>query len=193
MEALTLKIPNEYPMTDDELFAFCVANKELRIERDSKGQLILMSPTGSLSGNINFKILSMFGNWADAHEDMGYGFDSSSGFRLPDGSMRSPDVAWVRKEKWEKLSEADQKKFAPVCPDFLIEIKSDTDSIKSLQQKMLEWIKNGCQLAWLIDPAAKRAYVYNQNGLVREYDDFDQKLDGGDLLPGFQLDLSRLK
>src|SRR6187431_1313531 len=99
MAALTLKIPVEYPMTDDELFAYCTANKELRIERDELGQLIVMSPTGSYSSNLNFKLNTIFGRWVEAHVELGYGFESSAGFTLPDGSMRSPDISWIKKER----------------------------------------------------------------------------------------------
>ena len=192
MDLLTLSIPQEYPMTDDELFAFCVANKELRIERSELGQLMIMSPTGSLSGNRNFKIISLFAQWVDEHPALGYAFDSSAGFTLPDRSMRSPDVSWIKKDRWEALSLEQQKQFAPICPDFVIELKSDSDSIKVLKEKMLQWIKNGCELAWLIDPENQKAFVYKQSGSVEEFD-FTQKLSGHTTLPDFILDLSKLR
>jgi Uma2 family endonuclease len=193
MEHVTLNIPIEYPMTDDELFAFCAANKELRIERDELGQLIIMSPSGGITGNLNFRISGIFFQWAEMNGQLGYGFDSATGFRLSDKSMRSPDVSWVRKTKWDELRLEDQEKFAPICPDFVIELRSKSDSLSQLKSKMEKWMENGCELAWLIDPIQQKTYIYQPNVAVYEVTDFDQKLSGGTLLPGFELDLARLK
>ncbi len=193
MDALTIQIPDQYPMTDDELFAFCAANKELRIERDEYGQLIIMSPTGSFTGNKNFRLAGMFWQWVERNPDLGYGFDSTAGFTLPDNSMRSPDVSWIKKERWESLTIEQQKKFAPICPDFVIELRSESDSLAQLKSKMKHWIKNGCQLAWLIDPIDEMAYVYTMNGFEFEVTGFDNTLDGGELLSGFQLFLCKLR
>ncbi len=179
-------------MTDDKLFAFCTANKELRIERNENGQLIVMSPTGSFSGKLNFKITSQFGRWVEANEALGYGFDSATGFTLPDNSMRSPDVSWIKKERWDNIPLEQQKKFAPVCPDFVIELRSESDALSELKSKMKDWIKNGCQLAWLIDPLDKKAYIYQPDQPVEEVTGFDHRLKGGHLLPGFELDLTKL-
>jgi Uma2 family endonuclease len=192
VEELILRIPEQYPMTDDELFAFCAANKELRIERDEQGQLIIMSPSGGITGNLNFKITSIFGQWVEKNPNFGYGFDSATGFRLNDKSMRSPDVSWVKKEKWESLSLADREKFAPVCPDFVIELRSKSDSLTFLKEKMEKWIDNGCSLGWLIDPSENKVYIYTPTKQVQEIIGFDKKIPGGSLLPGFELDLSRL-
>jgi Uma2 family endonuclease len=192
MDTITLQIPTDYPMTDDELFAFCVANKELRIECDEFGQLIIMSPAGGITGNLNFKLTTFFGQWAEKNQDLRYGFDSATGFRLPDKSMRSPDVSWVRKEKWDALSLAEQEKFAPVCPDFVIELKSKSDSLTELKSKMEKWMKNGCTLGWLIDPSQKKTYIYKVNDEWLEVNGFDQKLSGEGILPGFELPLSKL-
>ncbi|MCA6394655.1 MAG: Uma2 family endonuclease [Cytophagales bacterium] len=180
-------------MTDDELFAFCAANKELRIERDELGQLIIMSPSGGITGNLNFRISGIFFQWAEMNGQLGYGFDSATGFRLADRSTRSPDVSWVRKTKWDKLRLEDQEKFAPICPDFVIELRSKSDSLSQLKSKMEKWMENGCELAWLIDPIQQKTYIYQPNVAVYEVTDFDQKLSGGTLLPGFELDLARLK
>ncbi len=193
MDLLTLNIPIEYPMTDDELFAFCAANKELRIERDEFGQLIIMSPAGGITGNLNFKLTGIFSQWVERNAKLGYGFDSVTGFRLGDKSMRSPDVSWVRKEKWEALTLQDQEKFAPVCPDFVVELRSKSDSLTELKSKMGKWMKNGCQLGWLVDPSQQKSYVYRKDGSILEIDGFDKKLSDESLLPGFELDLSRLK
>ena len=192
MEEVVLRIPETYPMTDDELFAFCAANKELRIERDEEGQLIIMSPAGGITGNLNFRLTAIFGEWVERNSQLGYGFDSATGFRLRDKSMRSPDVSFVKKEKWEALPLNEQEKFAPICPDFVIELRSKSDSLGQLKNKMTKWIENGCQLGWLIDPIEKKSYIFKASEKTQEVNGFDKKLDGGDLLPGFILDLKRL-
>jgi Uma2 family endonuclease len=192
MDELILKIPEQYPMTDDELFAFCAANKELRIERDEHQQIIIMSPVGGLTGNRNFKLTSLFGQWVAQNPNLGYGFDSATGFRLKDKSMRSPDVSWVSKDKWESLKIEEQEKFAPVCPDFIIELRSASDSLNQLKNKMNKWIENGCLLGWLIDPLEEKSYIYTQDKTVEEVKGFNNKLSGTTLLPGFELDLSKL-
>lgn len=191
MDTLTLKIPKEDRITDDELFRICSANKELRIERDELGQLIIMSPVGSLSSNKNFILNGLFSQWVEAHLDLGYAFDSSGGFRLPDKSMRSADAAWIKKERWESIALEEQKKFAPICPDFVIELRSESDSLIQLKKKMGKWIANGCLLAWLIDPIGKKAYVYKPSGSVLEITDSQKKLSGENVLPSFELDLKR--
>jgi len=191
MDEMILRIPEQYPMTDDELFAFCAANKELRIERDENGQLIIMSPAGGITGNLNFRLTTIFGQWAEQNSHLGYGFDSATGFRLLDKSMRSPDVSWVSKEKWESIALEDQEKFAPVCPDFVIELQSKSDSLSQLKSKMEKWISNGCLLGWLIDPIGKKVYIYTSKS-ISEVTGFTTKLLGGNILPGFELDLSRL-
>jgi len=191
MESLILKIPKEDSLTDDELFRICNANKELRIERDESGQLIIMSPAGSFSSNRNFILNGLFSQWVESHLDLGYAFDSSGGFILPDNSMRSPDTAWIKKDRWDSLTVEAREKFAPICPDFIVELRSKSDSLGQLKKKMEAWIANGCQLAWLIDPIEKKAYIYKPNFPLKELSDFDTRLSGGDLLPGFELDLKR--
>jgi len=127
MDEVILKIPEHYPMTDDELFELCVANKELRIERDENGQLIIMSPAGGITGNINFKLTGIFSQWMEENAHLGYGFDSATGFRLRDKSMRSPDVSFVKKEKWEALSLEDQENLL-LCALILL-LNSDQNQI----------------------------------------------------------------
>jgi len=191
MESLILKIPKEDSLTDDELFRICTANKELRIERDESGQLILMSPAGSFSSNRNFILNGLFSQWVESHLDLGYAFDSSGGFILPDNSMRSPDTAWIKKDRWDSLTVEAREKFAPICPDFIVELRSKSDSLSQLKKKMEAWITNGCELAWLIDPIERKAYIYKPNAPMRELNDFSGKLSGENLLPGFELDLKR--
>jgi Uma2 family endonuclease len=192
MDAFILKLTENTRFSDDELFEFCSANKELRIERDDQGNLIIMSPSGSNTGRINLKILAQFSNWVYENETLGEGFDSSSGFLLPDGSMRAPDAAWVSKSKWDQLSQVEKDKFAPITPDFIIELKAPSDSLPTLQNKMNEWIANGVQLGWLIDPELKKAFIYKPSLPLKEVDSFDSFLDGENVLPGFRLYLSKL-
>lgn len=192
MEALILKFPPDAQFSDDDFFQFCAANDPLRIERNSKGQIVIMSPSGSLTGNIHFRIYSSLGNWYEKHEREGYLFDSSAGFKLPDQSVLAPDAAFVEKQRWENLSEDQQKRFAPLTPDFIIEVRSESDSLSQLKSKMEVWILNGCRLAWLIDPIEKKAYIYKPNESSYSIDSFNTRLNGETVLPGFELDLSRL-
>jgi Uma2 family endonuclease len=193
MESFILQIPEQDRFTDDELLRFCEANKELRIERDEFGQIIIMSPVGSFFSNQNFKLIGTFWHWVETRPDLGYGFDSSAGFTLPDNSMRSPDLSWVRKAKWDSISIEQQEKFAPICPDFVIELRSKSDSLKQLKSKMLKWISNGCELAWLIDSIERKAYIFTPSKTTPEEFSFENTLSGGTLLPGFEMDLRKLK
>jgi Uma2 family endonuclease len=190
MNALILKFTPQTQFSDDELFEFCAANEGLRIERDNKGQLIIMSPSGSLNSNLHFRIYSVLVHWNDAHPDLGYIFDASGGFRLPDNSVLAPDAAFIFKSRWEQLTVEQQRKFAPVTPDFIIEVRSESDSLAQLKMKMETWIKNGCRLAWLIDPLERKAYAYTTDS-VENYS-FKDTLNGGPILADLQLDLSIL-
>lgn len=192
MEPVILKFPASTQFTDDELFEFCITNKELRIERDNKGQIIIMAPTGSLGSAHNMTVASLLWIW-NQKEKSGVVFDSSGGFRLPDNSMRAPDAAWIQNERWQKLTLEEQEKFAPLTPDFVIEVRSKSDLLEEQQNKMEEWIKNGCRLAWLIDPLEQKAYVYKPDGLTQTSNSFDETLSGEEVLPHFQLHLSVLK
>ena len=124
---------------------------------------------------------------------LGLVFDSSTGFKLPNGAVRSPDASWIRKERWDTLAPADRKKFAPLCPDFVVELRSETDNLEKLREKMAEYIENGCQLAWLIDPTEQNAYIYRPGRTVEEIADFDQRLSGENVLVGFEFELSILR
>jgi Uma2 family endonuclease len=192
MESFILKFPQDTQFSDDEFFEFCAANDPLRIERNSKGQIIIMSPSGSKTGNIHFKINHAFSTWVMGNEGSGYGFDSSAGFKLPDQSILAPDAAFVVKQRWENLTEEQQKKFAPLTPDFIIEVRSESDSLSQLKTKMNDWIRNGCRLAWLIDPIERKAYIYKPDESITTINSFKAKLSGEGVLPGFELDLSKL-
>jgi Uma2 family endonuclease len=192
MDSFILKFPPDTQFSDDEFFEFCAANDPLRIERNSKGQIVIMSPSGSKTGNVHLKIYYAFSTWAMEHQNLGYGFDSSAGFKLPDQSVLAPDAAFVTKQRWESLTEEQQKKFAPLTPDFIIEVRSESDSLNQLKSKMENWIRNGCLLAWLIDPVEKKAYVYKPDSAFTAIDNFNTLLSGEAVLPGFELDLSKL-
>lgn len=173
-------------MSADEFYDFCMLNRDLNLELTSEGDLIIMPPTGMKTGNRNFKLTASFGAWAEK-DGTGLGFDSSSLFSLPNGAKRSPDLCWIRKERWEALSEKEQEKFSPICPDFVVELRSQSDSLKRLQKKMVEYIANGAQLGWLIDPLQKMIYVYRPQAAVEILND-PETISGAPLLPGFTLD-----
>jgi Uma2 family endonuclease len=149
-------------LSDDEFENFCRHNPDVEIELTKEGELIIMPPTGGETGIRNFSLIVEFGKWMEK-DQTGVGFDSSTVFVLPNGAKRSPDLAWTTNEKWNALSADDKKKFPPLCPDFVVELRSPSDSLKSLQNKIVEYLENGAALGWLIDPLEKKVYVYRQN------------------------------
>lgn len=179
-------------MTDEEFFNFCQQNPDLRMERDHNKQIYIMAPTGYYTGGLNSGIFGELYIW-NRKSNMGKVFDSSTGFTLPDKSVFSPDAAWVSNDKDIMLTQEQKKKFAPVCPDFIIELKSPSDTLKKLKTKMLKWIENGAQLAWLIDPESKKVFIYREDGSVAIVQGFTNKLSGENVLPGFELDLQILQ
>lgn len=185
-----LKVPQHImPLTDDQLFELCASNGELVIERNSQGELIIMSPAGGLTGNRNSRLLNAIFNWNEVRQG-GYVFDSSTGFSLLDGSILSPDVSWVEKARWESLSVEKQEKFPPLCPDFIIELRSPSDELKYTNSKMISWISNGCNLAWLIDPQSKTTRVYRADKTMEEVS-FNAMLSGESVLKDFTLLLDK--
>ena len=190
VDAFTLKGLER--LTDDEFFDFCQQNRDLRIERTYTGEVIIMSPTGSRTGMRNSEINFQLQSWNKQHQ-RGCVFDSSTGYKLPDGSERSPDASWVSREKWEALSSEEQDKFAPLCPEFIIELKSPSDLLQTLQAKMEVWIANGCRLGLLIYPELETVFIYRADGSRDELHDFGRRVSGEDVLPGFELDLSALR
>lgn len=177
-------------MSDVEFFEFCQRHPDLRIELTSEGDLIIMPPTGGETGHSNFKLTAWVANWAEA-DGTGVGFDSSTEFGLPNGAFRSPDVAWVKNERWQALTPDQRKRFPPLCPDFVIELRSDTDRLKTLQAKMQEYIDNGAQLGWLIDPLEKKVWVYRPKSDVECLDD-PVSVNADPVLVGFVLPLDRV-
>ena len=178
-------------MSEEEFFQFCQMNDTLEFERDSQGNIILMSPTGSFTGNFNSRISGYLFVWNE-NSNLGESFDSSTGFTLPNGAVRSPDVCWIKQERWDSLNRSQQEGFAPICPDFVMEIRSKSDGLKYLQNKMEEYISNGTQLGWLIDRFENKVYVYSRGKEVFIHDTLHVKLSGESTLPGFVLDLGAL-
>lgn len=177
-------------MNDEEFFEFCQLNPELRIERTSEGDIIVMSPTGGKTGRRNAKLIVAIGSWAEK-DGRGQVFDSSTVFVLPNGAGRSPDVSWVRNERWNSLTVKEQEQFPPLCPDFVVELRSRTDSLKNLKEKMEEYIANGAQFGWLIDPIERRVHIHRLGDGAEVLDD-PKEVSGEPLLKGFVLDVQSL-
>ena len=177
-------------LTDDEFYAFCQANRHLRLERDETGQIIFQMPTNTKTGVQNVELILEIGLW-NRKTKMGLVADSSAGFTLPDTSVRAPDVAWFSRERWDALSDDDQNKFAKICPDFVIELMSDKDEKYTLPAKMEKYLQNGVGLGWVIDPFRQQTTLYRPDA-EPEVKPFTDALSGEDVLPGFELRLSDL-
>ncbi|MBV8268235.1 MAG: Uma2 family endonuclease [Planctomycetaceae bacterium] len=175
------------PLTDRLFLRLCGANPDLCLERTALGELLIMPPSGSGSGGRNLRIAQQLANWVDA-SGLGVGFDSSAGFALPDGAIRSPDACWVARDRWDALTPDEQEGFAPLCPDCVIELRSPADPLKSLREKMREYRAQGARLGWLIDPRRKVVEVYRPRCRV-EVLRSPASLSCEDVLPGFVLDL----
>ena len=177
-------------VSDEEFADLCRLNPELQFERTSEGELVIMSPTGGRTGARNFKLISQFGVWT-AKDLSGIAFDSSTVFTLPNTAKRSPDLSWVRNERWNALSLQEQEQFPPLCPDFVVELRSRTDSLRNLKEKMEEYISNGAELGWLIDPLERRIHVYRPQVAADILED-RKEVSGEPLLKGFVLDVRAL-
>ncbi len=179
-------------MTEDEFFHFCQQNPDLRVERNCKGEIVIMSPTGTRSGERSGTVFGWLFVWNEKHQT-GHVLDSSTGFTLPDGSVLLPDASWVSNGKWDMLSPEERKKFAPVCPEFIVEVKSPSDRLQTVQAKMEVWMSNGCRLAWLIHPELETVFIYRADGSRDELHGFGRRVSGEDVLPGFELELEALR
>jgi Uma2 family endonuclease len=184
---LNVELGEAIACSDEELFEFCALNPELRIERTPEGDLIVMTPAGGLSGHRNFEIVGALREWA-TDDGTGVGFDSSTGFVLPNGAMRAPDAAWVLRSRLEPLSPETKERFIPFAPDFLVELRSPSDRLPELQAKMEEYRQNGVRLGWLIDPEEQRVHVYRPGRPVEVLED-PIEVSGGPELAGFVLQL----
>lgn len=177
-------------LTGEEFVQLCRDNRDMRMELTSKGELILMPPTGSKTGLRNARVTQRLSAWAEA-DGSGFCFDSSTGFTLPNGARRSPDAAWVRRERWEALTEEEQEGFAPLCPDFVIELRSRSDNVPPLESKMVEYIANGTSMAWMLDQLRMRVYIYRADQQPEVLED-PKTVAGDPLLPGFVLNLREI-
>ncbi len=177
-------------LDDDDFFEFCQANRDLRIEQSKEGEIIVMPPTGGETGGQNYELSGEFRNWGKA-DGTGKGFDSSTGFKLPNGAKRSPDLAWIKYDRWNALTDEEHRKFPPLCPDFVVELRSPTDSLNAVKKKMEEYIENGAQLGWLIDPIERKVYVYRPQSPVECLDN-PEALSGEPLLKGFTLEMKEI-
>jgi Uma2 family endonuclease len=179
-------------MTDEEFFHFCQDNRDVKFERAFNGQIIIMSPTTFITGDRNHEILYQLRKWNKKNK-LGRAVDSDTGFYLPNGAMRNPDAAWVSNENLAKVPESELDSFPRLCPDFIVELKSKSDSTKELKEKMKEWMDNGCRLGWLIDADEEIVYAYEVGKEVREHKNFDLPISGEPVLSGFELILSELR
>ena len=178
------------PVTPEQFEEFCSKYDELRLELTSTGELIVMPPTGSLTGKRNLDLTYQLAAWSKEHGS-GVCFGADAGFTLPNGAIRGPDASWVRREKWDSLTEQQKDSFAPICPDFVVELWSKTDRLPVLFSKMSEYFANGASLGWLIDPISRRVYVYEAGEEVVVLDN-PETVSGDPLLPGFTLSLTEL-
>ncbi|NES90708.1 Uma2 family endonuclease [Okeania sp. SIO2B9] len=190
-DPIILQMPPNLQMTDEQFFEFCQINRDLRIETNKFGELLIMSPTGSETGNRNLGIAAKLYFWAEK-EGTGIAFDSSTGFTLSTGAKKSPDVSWIKLERWNSLSQEQKEKFAPICPDFVVELMSPSDNLKTLQAKMAEYMEEpGVKLGWLIDRKERKVYIYRP-GMLTECLENPDTVSGDSVLPGFVLKMSKV-
>jgi Uma2 family endonuclease len=176
-------------LTDDQFFQLCSDNRDLRIEMTAKKELIIMSPTNMETGRKNATINQRLSNWAE-QDGRGYCFDSSE-LTLPNGAKRSPDACWIPKSRWNRLTKEEKEKFTEICPDFVLELRSSSDRLPDLQEKMEEYIANGAKLGWLLDPIENCAIIYRP-GQAAERIDKPAILSGEPVLPGFKFDFNEI-
>ncbi len=187
---LTVNLPAIAPMTHEQFYEFCLANRDLRIERTTSGDVVIMPPAFSDTGNRNFNLAAQLWNWTE-QDGTGIGFDSSAGFTLPNGATRSPDASWIKLDRWNRLTAAQKASFAPICPDFVIELRSASDTLTSLQDKLQEYLANGASLGWLIDRKHRTVHLYrpDQAPEILEHPDVVR---GDPELPGFGLRMAKI-
>jgi Uma2 family endonuclease len=191
MDGATITLPPTLELmidlTDDQFFELCQKNRDYRFERTANGELIIMPPTGSYTGNYNIELSFQLQAWSRQNK-LGIAFDSSTGFKLPNGANRSPDASWIKIERWNALTAEQKIKFAPICPDFVVELLSATDSLPTTRKKMQEYIDNGAKLGWLLNRKNQQVEIYHPDQPV-EILQSPTNLSGEDVLPGFILEL----
>jgi Uma2 family endonuclease len=175
-------------LTEEQFFELCQNNRDLKFERTASGVLTIMSPTGGNTGRRSIKIAAQLEIWS-SKTNLGEAFDSSTGFKLPNGADRSPDASWVKRDRWDNLTPQQREKFLPLCPDFVVELRSASDALKPLQNKMKEYQENGAKLGWLIDPKNQRVEIYRPDQEVEILEN-PTTLSGENILPGFILNLT---
>jgi len=185
---ITVTLDPIIKLQSEDFYALCRQNPDLKLERSAQGELIIMSPTGGETGRRNVNVIFQLAAWNEVTK-LGEVFDSSTGFSLPDGADYSPDAAWVEKSRWQSLSPAQRERFVPLCPDFVVEILSPSDSLKNVQNKMQEYILNGCRLGWLINRKKQEVEIYRLNQAVEILLN-PTAISGEEVLPGFTLNLT---
>ncbi len=190
LNPMLLHLPESVQWRDEQFFDFCQANRDLRIERTAQGDCEIMAPTGGETGWRNSALVAQLYHWAD-NDGSGVVFDSSSGFILPNGAIRSPDASWVKKSRLATLTAQQKQRFLPLCPDFVVELRSHSDSLKTLQDKMHEYMANGSSLGWLIDPKNRHVFIFHAGKAAITIDN-PELLSGSELLSGFELNLQKL-
>ncbi|MDQ4077053.1 MAG: Uma2 family endonuclease [Chloroflexota bacterium] len=185
---LVVKLRPAIDMTEEEFFHLCQINRELRLERTAEGHIVIMTPAGGKTSSRNATLNAMLYSWAK-RDGRGVTFDSSGGFTLPNGAMRSPDAAWVLRARLESLPEEQKRRFLPLCPDFVVELRSPTDRVSDLQDKMEEYVANGARLGWLLVPETHDVYIYHPNSPATHLHDPDN-ISGEPVLHDFVLHLA---
>lgn len=192
MDAVTVTLPPtlelKIDLTDEQFFELCQHNRDLRFERTATRAILVMPPTGGETSNRNFELAVQLGIW-NKQDNLGLAFDSNGGFTLPNGAVRAPDVSWVKRERWQALTQQQREKFVPLCPDFVVELCSPSDSLQETRKKMQEYMENGARLGWLIDRKNRKVEIYCPNQDVETLEN-PATLSGEDVLPRFVLDLN---
>jgi len=188
MTTLNLNLPTNLKLNEDQFENLVWANRESKFELTATGELLIMSPTGGETGNRNFELYIDLGNW-NRQKRLGKAFDSSTGFQLPNGAKRSPDLSWITLEKWNALTPTQRRKFLPICPDFVVELVSESDDLKEIEEKMQEYLDNGLGLGWLIIPKSRQVQIYRLQQAV-EILESPISLSGESILVDFVLDLT---
>ncbi len=192
MDAATVTLPPTLKLTidltDEQFFQLCQQNRDLRFERTAKGEILIMPPTGGETSKRNFEVAVQLGIW-NKQSNLGVCFDSNGGFTLPNGATRAPDASWVRRDRWEALTPEQRERFVPLCPDFVVELRSPSDSLEKVREKMREYMDNGARLGWLLNPQDQQVEIYRP---ARDVEILENPLtlSGEDVLPGFVLELS---
>ena len=188
METIAINFPKNLKLSDDQFEDLISANRDSKFELTATGELLIMSPTGGETGNRNFELYIDLGNW-NRKKGLGKAFDSSTGFQLPNGAKRSPDLSWITLEKWNALTPAQRRKFLPICPDFVVELVSESDDLKEIEEKMQEYLDNGLGLGWLMIPKTRQVQIYRPQQTL-EILESPLSLSGESVLVDFVLDLT---